>query len=88
MKFGAHNQKFLLVLGLLLAVSLLAGSAHQHEGDEHCWYCTTATTALLPLVALALALLFTGGPIGLGLNAPPHGFHTRPIQSRAPPTGY
>lgn len=88
MKFGAHNQKLLLVLGLLLAVSLLGASVHHHEGDEHCWYCTTAAAALLPLVALALALPYTGGHIGLGLHAPPNGFYARPIQSRAPPTGY
>lgn len=86
MKFGAHSQKLLLVLGLLLAVSLLGASVHHHEGDEHCWYCTTAAAALLPLMALALALPAVG-LLTVDDETLPNGPFAHVTQSRAPPTG-
>ncbi len=85
MKFGAHSQKLLLVLGLLLAVSLLGASVHHHEGDEHCWYCTTAAAALLPLVALALQGPQLSGRVRAGDETMLPWHVGRHIQSRGPP---
>ncbi len=58
-------QRNLLLLGMVFAIALLPlmGSLHHHDHHDDamggCWFCTTASIAILPfhLVLLALALV-------------------------------
>jgi hypothetical protein len=55
-------QRTLLLVGMVFAIALLPliGSLHHHEHHDDalggCWFCTTASTATLPLFAICVAL--------------------------------
>lgn len=56
MKFTDRQRKVLILgIGVALATMLVLGGLHHdhHDAGTTCWYCVTATAALLPL-AIAL----------------------------------
>ncbi len=55
MKLSVTQRKMaLLGVGLLLAVAILLGGVHHHDGDHGCWFCLTAAFCVLAVAVLAL----------------------------------
>lgn len=55
-------QRTLLLLGMVFAIAFLPlmGALHHHDHHDDalggCWFCTTASTAMLPLYAICIAI--------------------------------
>jgi len=83
-----QTQRTLLLLGMVLAIALLplVGGLHHHDHEdgasEVCWFCTTATSAVLPVgapfVVLALAwALFPAADLSAPVRFPWMARHRR-----------
>jgi hypothetical protein len=88
----SQTQRALFLLGMVLAIALLplVGGLHHHDhGDgasEMCWFCTTATSAVLPVSATQIALAVAWAPFFAADVSAPSRFPWMAQYRRGPPS--
>lgn len=88
MKLTPTQRRILLAgLGILLSVLLFVGGFHHHDGDAGpgCWYCVTATMALLPIAVLLFTQTVYSVPARLDAAPVPAWFLWVSHHRRGPP---
>jgi hypothetical protein len=85
------TQRALLSLGMVFAIALfpLVGGLHHHDHDdgasERCWFCTTATAAVLSAGAPILAMVAAWASIPTNVVTAPSRFPWMARHRRGPP---
>ena len=85
MSRGDHKKFLLLSMGLLLAVLMLLGGVHHHDGNEVCWICIAVTVALLPFAIMAISIAPVSTPFNSTATSIPSWFLWLAHHRRGPP---